>query len=104
MGSRRCLVLALAMFGLAIGAGGARLAAQNFPPVKVTLAVGKPEINPGDTTTLSWTTESAVSCRFDPPAMGPNPVPPNGSVTIKPPRTTTYRLTCQGSGGPASRQ
>lgn len=56
-------------------------------------------INPGDSSTLSWTTAGFDSCSID---QGVGSVPTSGSRQVSPTTTKTYTLSCTGSGGPGS--
>lgn len=56
-------------------------------------------INPGESSTLSWTTLNATAVNIDNVVGGQ---PASGSVTVKPTRTTTYTLTASGPGGTAT--
>ncbi len=56
-------------------------------------------INPGESSTLSWTTLDATAVNID---NGVGGQPASGSVTVKPTRTTTYTLTATGTGGTAT--
>ena len=52
-------------------------------------------IQPGQSSSLSWTTDGATSASIS----GVGTVNPNGSVTVTPTQTTTYTLTATGSDG-----
>jgi hypothetical protein len=52
-------------------------------------------IQPGDQSTLSWTTTGATSVSIS----GVGTVTPNGSTTVTPQQTTTYTLSATGSDG-----
>lgn len=55
----------------------------------------------GDPVTLSWSTQSAVSCTIDPPIDGTSSVPLSSEGTvIHPAAAVTVTLTAQGQGGP----
>jgi hypothetical protein len=53
----------------------------------------------GQASTLSWTTTHATACSIDP---GIGSVPVNGSIEVRPSRSTTYRITATGPGGETS--
>ncbi len=55
----------------------------------------------GDPITLSWSTQSAVSCRIDPSIDGESSVPlASDDTVIRPATSVSYTLTAQGQGGP----
>jgi hypothetical protein len=63
-----------------------------------SLAAGPTSITSGQSSTLSWTSTNASSC------TGTNftPTGVSGSVTVSPTKSTTYRISCTGTGGSAS--
>ena len=85
----------------ATGPGGTTTAAVtvnvSYPPPPVEFT-GSPQVlnAPGDTATLSWTTNWADSCSIEPDIGS---VPVNGSVQVTPTVNTTYTLTATGPGG-----
>src|SRR3972149_158999 len=54
-------------------------------------------IDPGGTSTLSWTTTDATSCQ-----LNGNAVSISGNMPVTPSTNTTYTITCQGNGGPVT--
>jgi hypothetical protein len=66
----------------------------------VTLVATPATVQPGGTSTLSWTTTNATSCTASDSWTGARPT--NGSETVTPPSTAgsyTYVLSCTGPGG-----
>ena len=76
-------------------------AASVGPPSVDSFTVTPTAITAGDSTTLAWTTSNASSVSID-NGLGPQPV--NSGIAVSPASTTTYVLTAQGTGGPASAQ
>ncbi|MFW6428763.1 MAG: carboxypeptidase regulatory-like domain-containing protein, partial [Desulfosalsimonas sp.] len=68
-------------------------------PPFVTLTADPQAIAPGQSASLSWTSEYAETCTIDPDI---GEVPLNGSIDVSPEETTTYALSATGSGGTAS--
>ena len=66
-----------------------------------TFRANPQSISPGQSTTLTWTTQNATSCSID---NGVGSVATNGSKVVAPSETTTYTLSCSGPGGTASAQ
>jgi len=67
------------------------------PPAKAptaTLTANPPQIQSGQSATLTWSTENATDVALD-----GNKVDPSGSQTVSPTQTTTYHLTAKGAGG-----
>jgi hypothetical protein len=56
-------------------------------------------IAPGASSTLSWSSTNATSCR----GTGFSPSGGSGSFSVSPTVSTTYSITCTGSGGSATR-
>ena len=78
----------------------------NNPLPLVTFSSSPAFIKPGESATLTWTTELATSCTIEPdldtlPPIGA--VALNGSIAVSPGRTTTYTLTATGPGGETRR-
>ena len=71
------------------------------PPPEVSLSAEPSEIEEGQSATLFWTSEYAVTLTIEP---GIGTVDPTGSATVSPIQTTTYTITATGSGGDASSQ
>jgi len=55
-------------------------------------------IDPGQSTTLSWSSTAATACTADWSAS----IEPDGSEAVTPSATTTYAVTCVGDGGSVS--
>jgi len=53
----------------------------------------------GDPTTLAWTTQNATSIVLISSELGPQTLPVNGSLVVRPTTDTTYTLTAYGPGG-----
>jgi hypothetical protein len=65
-------------------------------PVSVTSFTAEPStLEPGDSTTLSWSVANAATVSID---QGVGTVPASGSVQVTPDTTTTYTLTALGAG------
>jgi peptidoglycan-associated lipoprotein len=60
-----------------------------------SLTANPTTIQPGQSTTLSWTTQNATEVTLD----GVGKVGPSGSQLVTPATSTTYRLTAKGEGG-----
>jgi peptidoglycan-associated lipoprotein len=95
------LMLALAAF-LFVGACGKKKTPPPPPPPPppaaaptASLTANPATIQPGQSTTLSWRTENATDVTID----GIGKVDANGSQTVQPADSTTYRLTAKGAGG-----
>jgi phospholipase C len=67
------------------------------PTGHATIQASPTAIVLGQTTTLSWTTQNAVSATITP---GIGIVATQGSITVSPPTTTTYTIVANGSAGP----
>ncbi len=71
------------------------------PAVKITRfgvgeAEGRMTIKAGESATLTWTSEGAQKCTLRPPGLD---VAASGSKEVKPEKTTTYALGCEGPEG-----
>jgi peptidoglycan-associated lipoprotein len=64
------------------------------PPVTATLSANPGNIQSGQSSTLTWSTQNATDVTLD-----GNKVDPNGSQSVSPRQTTTYHLTAKGAGG-----
>lgn len=73
---------------------------QPVPPPTVTLDANPNQINEGATSTLSWFSTNATSCLAGDGWSGAKAT--SGSEIVAPTATTTYMLTCSGSGGEAA--
>jgi predicted outer membrane repeat protein len=58
------------------------------------------QLNPGDSTTLSWTTANATTCTLT--GGGDIAGATSGVITLVPAAPTRFTLTCYGLGGPAT--
>ena len=56
-------------------------------------------VTPGAFSTLSWSSTNATSCK----GVGFTPTGVSGSVSVSPTVSTTYKITCTGSGGSTTR-
>ena len=65
------------------------------PAPTASIKVSPDAVEAGQPVTVTWTTENASDVNIDP--FGP--VQPNGSQTITPTESATYRLTAKGPGG-----
>ena len=68
----------------------------SIPPIVASFTASKSTIDPGESTTLSWSVLGATSVSID---NGVGAQPLSGSVTVSPARTTTYTLTATGASG-----
>jgi hypothetical protein len=65
----------------------------------VTISANPETIEPGGSSTLSWTSANADSCVIEPDIGS---VDVNGSTSVSPTETTTYTITASGPGGTAA--
>ena len=70
-----------------------------YPAPTVSISASPDTIQPGGSTTLSWTSSNADSAEIN---NGIGSVPVNGSLTVSPAETTTYTITVTGPGGTAT--
>jgi len=71
------------------------------PAPTVNISAAPDTIQPGESSTLSWSSTDADTCEIAPDIGA---VATNGSVTIAPAQTTTYTITATGPGGNATDQ
>ncbi len=98
----KTLVFALAAI-LLLGACHKKQAAAPPPPPPpppppaptASLSANPDSIRQGQSTTLSWQTQNATDVSIE----GIGAVDPNGSRSVQPGQSTTYRLTAKGEGG-----
>ena len=100
------LTLGLAVL---VAAGGCKKKTAAAPPQQapapppaqptVTLNASPTSINPGQTSTLSWSSTNATDLDIQP---GVGKVSPEGSTSVTPTETTTYTVTASGPGGSAT--
>jgi peptidoglycan-associated lipoprotein len=95
------LVLALASV-LVLGACKKKTVAAPPPPPPpppaaptATLSASPDTIQTGQSTTLTWQTQNATDVTLE----GMGQVDPNGTRTVSPAQSTTYRLSAKGAGG-----
>ncbi len=65
----------------------------------VSIAADPPVIQPGQSTTLTWTSTDAETVAID---QGIGSVPSSGSITVTPAQTTTYTITASSPRGVAT--
>ena len=86
----------------ATGAGGTTTQSVtvtvNQPPT-VGITANPETIQPGESTTLTWSSVNAETCIIEP---GVGSVAANGSITAIPDETTLYTITATGPGGTAT--
>jgi hypothetical protein len=70
------------------------------PAPTVTLTASPTSITSGSSSTLSWSSTNATSCAASGGWTGAETT--SGTSTVKPTSTTTYALTCMGTGGTAN--
>ena len=100
------LTLGLAVL---VAAGGCKKKTAAAPPQQapapppaqptVTLNASPTSVNPGQTSTLSWSSTNATDLDIQP---GVGKVSPEGSTSVTPTETTTYTVTASGPGGSAT--
>ena len=87
----------------AVGTGGTTTASITITvtplPPTVALSAAPMTILVGNSATLSWTSDNAVSCVIEPDV---GVVDPEGSVVVAPNETTTYTIVASGDGGTAT--
>ena len=76
-----------------VSQGGLAAASPNAPTL--TFSANPPSVAPGASSTLSWTSTNATSCS----GTGFSPSGASGSRLVSPTVSTTYSITCTGSGG-----
>ncbi len=64
------------------------------PAPTASLSASPDTIQPGQSSSLTWQTQNATDVTLD-----GNKVEANGSKTVSPPQSTTYRLSAKGAGG-----
>lgn len=71
----------------------------NVTPGILAFTANPRQINPGQSSTLSWNTTGFSSCAItaDQPGQGLGPVNTNGTRLVQPPTDTRYTLTCSGA-------
>ena len=72
---------------------------ESLPPPKITCSAAPEKINPGGSSTLSWSTENtdSVTITPDPGIVGETPL--NGSHSVSPGSTESYEFEAEGDGG-----
>jgi len=78
------------------GTAAAAVTVTFIPQPTVTISVNPVTINPGQSSTLTWSATDAVSCSID---QGIGAVSLSGTQSVSPSKTTTYTITATGSGG-----
>lgn len=75
--------------------------AQTPPPAQPTVTIGatSTSLQPGQSTTLNWTSTNATDLDLQP---GVGKVAAEGSTNVSPTETTTYTITATGPGGTAT--
>jgi hypothetical protein len=68
-------------------------------PITVSAAADPANIQPDQSTTVTWSTANATSCVIEP---GIGSVDLNGSISVSPAQTTTYTITAANPGGSTS--
>jgi hypothetical protein len=72
---------------------------SNAPAPTVNLSANPTTITSGNSSTLSWTSSNATSCAATTPSGWTNSSATSGSKSVSPTSTTTYTISCTGSGG-----
>jgi hypothetical protein len=98
-----------------VDSGGTLDSGTKGPNVTALILAANAGLNSGQSTTLTWTSENATSCTITATEAdgggglvesgtdgGLDNVALSGSVTIWPQQSTTYSLSCEGTGGPAT--
>ena len=98
----RWLFLVAALAGFMVLAGCKKKVTAPPPPPPpppaaptATLSASPDTIQPGQSSTLSWQTTNATDVTL----QGLGTVDPNGSRSVSPTQSTTYRLVAKGAGG-----
>ncbi len=98
---RATQIAALSVLLVIAGCGKKKTAAPPPPPPPpppaptANISANPATVNAGQSTTLTWQTENATDVSID----GIGKVQANGSQTVTPTDSTTYRLTATGPGG-----
>jgi len=98
--NRKSWILILGMIALLMMVSGCKKKPPPAPPtpppkpVSATLSANPTSITPGQSSTLTWTTEGADDVQLD-----GQKVNASGSQSVSPTQTTTYHLTAKGAGG-----
>ena len=71
------------------------LAAVSPTAPTLTFSANPPSVAPGASSTLTWSSTNATSCS----GTGFSPSRASGSLLVSPTVSTTYSVTCKGSGG-----
>lgn len=97
-----------ALDNIVLRAGGATCrATQGTSPQISSFSAAPPQIEVGDTSTLSWTTNNASACNIGSSLGGsPHAIPAgelaSGTHVVSPASDAVYTLTCQNANGSAS--
>jgi peptidoglycan-associated lipoprotein len=100
---RKWIFVVLALAGILTVAACNKKVAPSAPPPPpapaaaptASLTANPATIQPGQASTLSWTTQNATEVTLE----GIGKVGPSGSQLVTPSESTTYRLTANGDGG-----
>ena len=98
--NRKSWILIVGMIALLMMVSGCKKKPPPAPPtpppkpVSATLSANPTSIQPGQSSTLTWTTDGADDVQLD-----GQKVNASGSQTVSPTQTTTYHLTAKGAGG-----
>jgi len=96
--NRKTLISFIAMLVITMVIAGCKTTtkAPPAPPISATLTASPDSIQAGQSSTLTWSTQSATSATVD---QGVGTVDVNGSKTVSPTTTTTYTLTATDASG-----
>jgi peptidoglycan-associated lipoprotein len=98
--NRKSWILIVGMIALLMMVSGCKKKPPPAPPtpppkpVTATISANPTSIQPGQSSTLTWTTEGADDVQLD-----GQKVNASGSQSVSPTQTTTYHLTAKGAGG-----
>ena len=98
--NRKSWILIVGMIALLMMVSGCKKKPPPAPPtpppkpVSATLSANPTSIQPGQSSTLTWTTDGADDVQLD-----GQKVNASGTQTVSPTQTTTYHLTAKGAGG-----
>jgi len=98
--NRKSWILIVGMIALLMMVSGCKKKPPPAPPtpppkpVSATLSANPTSIQPGQSSTLTWTTDGADDVQLD-----GQKVNASGSQSVSPTQTTTYHLTAKGAGG-----
>ncbi len=76
---------------------------QPGPPAFLTIAVSPSSVLPGQSATITWSSQNATSCTASGAWSGTEPMSGSVNVQLQSPSEQSYTLVCTGTGMSASR-